>query len=83
MFKNLVKETWASGVSDQDKGQIKSIMVPFLLAGPPPQLRAILAESLALIAQHDFPQHWPGLVQELVAKADTQGEGQCFSAVAG
>ncbi len=52
--------------------QIKGIMLPFLLSGPPPKLRSLLAESLAIIAQHDFPQFWPNLVGDLVARANTQ-----------
>lgn len=47
-------------------------MLPFLLAGPPPVLRPLLAESLSIIAQHDFPQFWPNLVSDLVARLNTQ-----------
>jgi exportin-2 (importin alpha re-exporter) len=67
-----VKEHWATSVADADKMQIKGIILPFLLSGPPPKLRAQLAQSLTLIAQHDFPQFWPNLVSELVARANTQ-----------
>ncbi len=70
-FKNLVKEHWAA-LSDADKTQIKASILPFLLSGPPQNLRSLLGEAVTLLAQHDFPAMWPNLVSDLVSRANPQ-----------
>lgn len=42
--KNAVRELWTTTMIDQDKIGVKNVLLPFLLAGPPPKLRAILEE---------------------------------------
>ena len=74
LFKNLVKLHWDT-VPEADKQQIKSVILPFLLSGPPAQLQSLLSEAVTLLAEHDFPAAWPNLVQDLVAKANPQDYG--------
>lgn len=70
-FKNMVKDNWAA-ISEGDKTQIKSAILPLLLSGPPPELRSLLGAAVALIAQSDFPAQWTNLVSDLVSRANPQ-----------
>jgi exportin-2 (importin alpha re-exporter) len=70
-FKNLVKANWTM-LSDQDRTQIKTNILPLLLSGRLPALRSLLGDAVTLVAQHDFPALWPNLVSDLVARANPQ-----------
>ncbi|KAF9259931.1 Cse1-domain-containing protein [Marasmius fiardii PR-910] len=72
-LKNLVKLRWEEDVqplSEQDKSALRSQLVPAMLALSNPAdkpIRAQVAESVALIAELDFPSKWPDLIDQLVA----------------
>jgi exportin-2 (importin alpha re-exporter) len=61
-------------VSEPDRKQLKSSLLPLLiqlsqpavLAANPIGLRLQLSESIALIANKDFPDDWPNLIDEMV-----------------
>lgn len=62
-------------VPEQDRMHLKSSLLPLLiqlsqpgvLASNPIGLRLQLSESIALIANKDFPDEWPTLIDEMVA----------------
>lgn len=79
LFKNVVKRRWSPG-EDEDKSAaippgdrdlIKSHLVE-LLCTTPPDVQKILAEAVSIVAKHDFPDQWAGLLPQLVAKLETQ-----------
>lgn len=61
-------------VSEPDRAQLKANLLPLLiqlsqpavLASNPIGLRLQLSESIALIANKDFPDQWPTLINEMV-----------------
>ncbi|XP_043716117.1 exportin-2 [Telopea speciosissima] len=81
-FKNHLRARWASTlpsdanrnipvpelspVPDQEKEQIKTLIVPLMLSSTP-RIQSQLSEALALIGKHDFPKSWPTLLPELVS----------------
>ncbi|WFD31993.1 importin-alpha export receptor [Malassezia sp. CBS 17886] len=82
-FKNVCKLRWevdsetedpaVGAVADAEKGVIRAQLLPELvaLASVPAPSHAILAqlsESIALVAQSDFPAPWASLVDELVVQ---------------
>eukprot|EP00898_Chlorokybus_atmophyticus_P002722 jgi/Chlat1/3450/Chrsp23S03829 len=73
-FKNWVKYRWqpaeAPGVSQEEKDHIKAVL-PDLMLVQPARVQAQLAEALAIISGHDFPDKWRGLLPDLVAKLNT------------
>jgi len=75
-FKNTVKKGWDVNredgnegivISDADRETIKSHLVQ-LMCTVPPQIQAMLSESISLIAAVDFPAKWENLLPELVSQ---------------
>ncbi|WFC97019.1 importin-alpha export receptor [Malassezia brasiliensis] len=79
-FKNLCKTRWVLDseeedasriVSDDEKQVIRAQLVPEVVrlaqaATPSQAILAQMNESIALVAQSDFPEPWGGLIDELV-----------------
>ncbi|KAK6456784.1 CAS specific exportin for Srp1p required for accurate mitotic chromosome segregation [Scheffersomyces xylosifermentans] len=72
-FKNLVKRKWidADGSSYllpvDDVASIKSEILDIMIKLPN-QLQVQIGEAITLIAESDFPQNWPNLIDNLVGK---------------
>ncbi|KAH9945469.1 CAS/CSE protein [Epithele typhae] len=72
-LKNLVKSRWEDDeppISDPDRAALRDALVPAMIALSSPTdkaVRAQIAESIALVAKSDFPEHWPDLVDRLVS----------------
>ncbi|TFY54539.1 hypothetical protein EVG20_g9663 [Dentipellis fragilis] len=78
-LKNVVKLRWLpdddSPIADRDKESLRSQLVPAMIALSNPSdkgVRAQIAEAVSLIAQVDFPDAWPNLVEQLVASLNPQ-----------
>jgi exportin-2 (importin alpha re-exporter) len=80
-FKNHIKFQWAPPEADSgavqppaigapEKEQIKVAIVGVMLSQPP-RIQSQLGEALALMAATDFPDRWPLLLPELLAKLST------------
>ncbi|KAF9242294.1 armadillo-type protein [Melanogaster broomeanus] len=71
-LKNIAKLRWEEDVSplpEQDKTTLRSQLVPAMIALSDPadkSIRAQIAESVALIAELDFPVKWGDLIDQLV-----------------
>jgi exportin-2 (importin alpha re-exporter) len=68
-FKNAVKRLWEGEdevqISEADKQDIKSQLVPLMIALGTPQtanIQSQIGEGLSTIASSDFPDKWDGLV---------------------
>ncbi|ESK86419.1 importin-alpha export [Moniliophthora roreri MCA 2997] len=76
-LKNLVKLRWEEDVqplAEQDKATLRSQLVPAMLRLSDPAdkgIRAQVAESVALVAELDFPSKWPDLIDQLVSSLQT------------
>lgn len=82
-FKNHLKFHWAPALPDEagapqpltvggvEKEQVKGALVAVALAQPA-CIQAQLSEALALVAASDFPDSWPALLPELVARLPSQ-----------
>ncbi|KAF8871694.1 CAS/CSE protein, partial [Infundibulicybe gibba] len=72
-LKNLAKLKWDEDVQplpEQDKALLRSQLVPAMLALSNPAdkaVRAQIAETVSLIAELDFPERWPDLIDQLVS----------------
>ncbi|KAG7451472.1 importin alpha re-exporter [Guyanagaster necrorhizus] len=72
-LKNIAKLKWEEDVqplTEQDKVVLRSELVPAMLALSNPSdkaIRAQVAESVSLIAELDFPEKWPNLIDQLVS----------------
>lgn len=73
-FKNTMKKGWdvhreegneGIVITEADRNTIKSHLVQ-LMCTVPPQIQALLSESISLIAEQDYPEHWQNLLPELV-----------------
>ena len=74
--KNKLRDYWVPEgaiypVSAEEKEQIKVRVVDILLVEPDNSLRGILAESIKLIAEYDFPDQWPALIPTLLTNIQT------------
>ncbi|KAI9431167.1 importin alpha re-exporter [Lactarius indigo] len=72
-LKNMVKLGWLEDdeypISVADKDALKPQLVPAMIAlsgASDKAIRAQIAESVSLIAELDFPQRWPDLIDQLV-----------------
>ncbi|KAI6026014.1 CAS/CSE protein [Pisolithus marmoratus] len=71
-LKNITKLRWEEDVAplpEQDKAAIRSELVPAMIALSDPtekSIRAQIAESVALVAELDFPEKWSNLIDQLV-----------------
>ncbi|KAH6910802.1 importin alpha re-exporter [Coprinopsis sp. MPI-PUGE-AT-0042] len=72
-LKNIAKLRWEEEeqpIAENDKAGLRSRLVPAMLALSNPSdkaIRAQIAESVALIAQLDFPERWTDLIDQLVS----------------
>lgn len=72
-FKNFIKRNWRkipdepSKVSESDRKTIKDHVVDLMLKSPE-QYQKQLSEAISIIGLEDFPQEWPSLMQEMIAK---------------
>jgi len=71
-LKNFIKKYWDEDNEDnllilnQDqRNLIKSNLVSFMLSLPK-TMRNQISEIITIIADYDFPEKWPGLIQDLV-----------------
>ena len=73
-FKNTIKKGWDINREDGNEGivileadriTIKTHLVQ-LMCTVPPLIQALLSESISLIAESDYPDHWTNLLPELV-----------------
>lgn len=73
-FKNAIKKGWDTNredgndgivISTEDRNMIKNHLVQ-LMCTVPPQIQSQLSESISLIAEVDYPDHWQNLLPELV-----------------
>lgn len=79
LFKNCVKKYWVPDdeedahltVNAEDKTTIKHHVIE-LMSSCSQDVQKQLAEAVSLIAKHDFPAHWEGLLPNLVAKIASQ-----------
>lgn len=80
LFKNLAKSKWVAPedaddkfdcIAQNDKDIVKSHLVELMCVAPN-DVQKQLAEAVTLISKHDFPQHWQGLLPQLVARLNTQ-----------
>lgn len=70
-FKNLIRRKWVNEEGEHllppdDCTHLKSELLAAMIALPS-QLQVQVGEAISIIADSDFPQKWPGLVEELVA----------------
>lgn len=57
-------------IPQQDRGLVKQHLIN-LMAEVPKLVRLQLGEAVGTVANADFPDNWPNLCQELVARLDT------------
>ena len=74
-FKNLIKFHWmtedgTSIISENDKTQIKTLLVDLMLSSPK-LVQKQLSGALTHISNYDFPQKWDNLVGVLVSRMQT------------
>ncbi|CAF0749729.1 unnamed protein product [Didymodactylos carnosus] len=65
-FKNFIKFNWPSNessslISLNDRNQIKQHIID-LMTKSPEQIQKQLSDSISIIGQNDFPDHWPQLL---------------------
>jgi len=76
-FKNFVLNKWAdadgdgttSTISQHDRGLIKQHLLQLMVSAPR-KIQQQLSQSVAIIAQHDFPNQWTNLLPELASKME-------------
>lgn len=71
-FKNTIKRLWkpvddTAVLSDDDKNHVKDQVLSLMLSTPELVQRQ-LSETIAIIAQHDFPQDWLSLMPTMAEK---------------
>lgn len=92
-FKNIVKNHWVEkepdvvgapppyAVGADEKAQVRNLIVSLMLSTPR-LVQAQLSEALSIISAADFPDRWPGLLPELIARLGSPG-ARDFDAVVG
>jgi exportin-2 (importin alpha re-exporter) len=89
-FKNHVTRQWdvaegdADPIAPAERDAVRGGIVALMLGAQASAVRELLLEAVAVIARVDFPERWPGLLPELVAKLATQDWAQingCLSAM--
>ena len=75
VFKNFVKRNWrivdkTSTISDVDRQLIKTHIVGLMLKSPE-ALQKQLSDAITIIGREDFPNNWPGLIDEMVTHFKT------------
>ncbi|SCU88032.1 LANO_0D00870g1_1 [Lachancea nothofagi CBS 11611] len=74
-FKNLIKRKWidengAYQIADNDVEAVKREIVPLMIVLPG-NLQVQIGEAISVIADSDFPQRWPNLLDDLITKLST------------
>lgn len=75
-LKNYVKRNWrvAEDCTDKihtnDRAILKETIVGLMLKSPE-QIQKQLSDAISIIGSEDFPDKWPGLIQEMVSKFET------------
>lgn len=72
-FKNLVRRKWIDEtgvymINGEDVAIIKAEIIGLMIQLPSDQLQTQIGESISLIAESEFPELWPGLLDELIGK---------------
>jgi hypothetical protein len=75
VLKNRIEDFWSNAdgltIVVEEKIVFKQAIVDILLAETENSIRALLSDTIALIAQTDFPEEWPVLVPALVTNIQT------------
>lgn len=61
----MLQDAEEAPISQEDKTTIRNQLVPAMITLSLPAdkaLRAQIAESVSVVAEHDFPQKWPELI---------------------
>lgn len=71
-FKNFIKRKWVDEdgnylLSNNDVELIKKELVPLMIQLPS-NLQVQIGEAISVIADSDFPQRWPSLLDDLIVK---------------
>ncbi|KAJ1954573.1 importin-alpha export receptor, partial [Linderina pennispora] len=72
-FKNFVKRRWPQDedtedlLALEDRQAVKKEIVGLMISVPK-KLQLQIGEAVSVIADNDFPEQWPDLIQELVTK---------------
>ncbi|KAG1687432.1 Exportin-2 [Nymphon striatum] len=75
-FKNYVKRNWkvidvvGDRIHENDRNTIRSLIVGLMLKSPE-QIQKQLSDAISIIGKEDFPEKWPGLINEMVTKFQT------------
>ncbi|KAJ9537822.1 hypothetical protein OSB04_030555 [Centaurea solstitialis] len=88
-FNDHIKSRWiawslVSPIPDDEKDQIKTLIVPLLLSpnsNSNSNILAHLRQSLGIIGAHDFPKLWPALLPGLTSSLETAIEADDFASV--
>lgn len=77
LFKNFIKKNWPeseqepSKISSQIAAELKRQIVDVMLMSPS-NIRVQLSQAISEIAKHDFPERWPDLLSQLLARMSPQ-----------
>ncbi|KPI84803.1 putative CAS/CSE/importin domain protein [Leptomonas seymouri] len=83
VLKNTVRLCWNAStaehcIQDSDKAAVRDVIVRLMLQSPP-AIQRNMAETIALIADVDFPSRWPNALSLIVEVLNTAGSAviQC------
>eukprot|EP00011_Vannellida_sp_DIVA3-517-6-12_P000534 CAMPEP_0114606120 /NCGR_PEP_ID=MMETSP0168-20121206/1400_1 /TAXON_ID=95228 ORGANISM="Vannella sp., Strain DIVA3 517/6/12" /NCGR_SAMPLE_ID=MMETSP0168 /ASSEMBLY_ACC=CAM_ASM_000044 /LENGTH=964 /DNA_ID=CAMNT_0001816979 /DNA_START=133 /DNA_END=3023 /DNA_ORIENTATION=+ len=81
-FKNTISRRWGSigFIPKEAREQLKSGIVDLVLTTPR-NVRKQLTEALIFMANEDFPDQWPALLPQLVAKYTSQNFEEVYAAL--
>lgn len=54
-------------IHNSDRAAVRQNIFPLIVAAPTRNIRAPLAECLRSLISHDYPEHWPSLLDEIKA----------------
>ncbi|KAI8868448.1 Cse1-domain-containing protein [Ramicandelaber brevisporus] len=73
LFKNTVKECWEPSddstvtISEEERNEIRTHIVGLMVQSDA-KIKRVLGEAIALMAASDYPNKWPNLVKDMVAR---------------
>lgn len=75
VFKNFIKRNWriidkTNTIAEVDRQLIKAHIVTLMLKSPE-ALQKQLSDAITIIGHEDFPNNWPGLIEEMVGHFKT------------
>ncbi|KAK7583970.1 hypothetical protein V9T40_004933 [Parthenolecanium corni] len=75
VFKNYIKRNWKiedgeDYICQQDRDAIKTYIVDLMLSSPE-AIQKQLSDAVSIIGKYDFPDKWPGLLDEMIRKFST------------